>query len=48
MLFRRHLTSLQQKLEASGIGIGQITCMTGIPPSILNQEKERNVFSEKA
>jgi len=48
MLFRRHLGSLQQKLLASGIAIGQITCMTGIPPSILNQDKERNVFSEKA
>ena len=48
MLFRRHLGSLQQKLEAAGIGIGQITCMTGIPPSILNQDRERNVFSEKA
>ncbi len=48
MLFRRHLTNLQQKLEASGIGIGQITCMTGIPPSVLNHGNERNVFSEKA
>jgi len=48
MLFRRHLGDLQQKLEASGIGIGQITCMTGIPPAVLNQDIERNVFSEKA
>ncbi len=48
MLFRRHLKNLQEKLQSAGIGIGQITCMTGIPPAILNQDTNRNVFSEKA
>lgn len=48
MLFRRHLDNLQNKLEAAGIGIGQITCMTGIPPAMLDPESERSVFSEKA